>query len=317
MKNETLKQVKEIDLNNSTNTKNTFTIGSEAITLALAFTIYSLWLLLTFNHSSIPYPLLFILGGLTVCWHGSLQHETIHGHPFKKEYLNSILAFFPLGIIIPYPIYKELHRKHHQTKNITDPFEDPESFYITQSDWTKLNSLSKTIYRFNNTLLGRLLTGPFVTTFQFLKSEIKMILDGNLNHLSHWLLHGLAISILSFWVVTICGISPLSYLLFFVYPGMSLTLLRSFREHRIGVDNQEKSAIIKSNAFFQLLYLNNNFHWVHHNKPGLAWYKIPKTYFGNKNVILAANGGYYLDGYGELFNSYLLKEKDSPLYPEP
>jgi fatty acid desaturase len=61
--------------------KSRFTI--EWPTLALATFIYTAWFLLTYFWASIPYVLLFIAGGWLLAWHGSLQHEVLHGHPTR------------------------------------------------------------------------------------------------------------------------------------------------------------------------------------------------------------------------------------------
>ena len=50
-------------------------------TLALAVFIYTSWFTLTYFWASVPYVLLFIAGGWLLAWHGSLQHEVLHGDP--------------------------------------------------------------------------------------------------------------------------------------------------------------------------------------------------------------------------------------------
>ena len=49
-------------------------------TLAVAAAIYLSFAGLTWYHEALPWWVLFTAGGFVVAWHGSLQHEVIHGH---------------------------------------------------------------------------------------------------------------------------------------------------------------------------------------------------------------------------------------------
>ena len=62
-------------------------------------------------------------------FHTSLQHETIHGHPTPFHGLNELLVSLPLGAVFPFRRYRDLHLKHHNDMNLTDPYEDPESYF--------------------------------------------------------------------------------------------------------------------------------------------------------------------------------------------
>ena len=64
------------------------------------------------------------------------------------------------------------------------------------------------------------------------------------------------------WVIGVCGIPLWEYLLLFVYPGTSLTLLRSFAEHRSHPDWEGRSAILEAEYLFGILYLYNNFFFI-------------------------------------------------------
>ena len=103
--------------------------------------------------------------------------------------------------------------------------------------------------------------------------------------------------------------------MFFVWPGISLTLLRSFAEHRAAADPDHRTAVIESNGLMSLLFLNNNLHAVHHDDPRLAWYELPRAYRAARGRIAARNGGYVLQGYAELAWRFLLRPKDSPVQP--
>src|SRR3546814_3895233 len=81
---------------------------------------------------------------------------------------------------------------------------------------------------------------------------------------------------ISDWSSDVCS-SDL-YLLLFVYPGIALSLVRSFLEHQARPEVSERSVIVESGPLMSLLFLNNNLHLVHHDKPGLPWYRIPAFY---------------------------------------
>ena len=119
-----------------------------------------------------------------------------------------------------------------------------------------------------------------------------------------------------FWVMAVCHLSFVEYLIYFVYPGLSFSLIRSFIEHRPGPTNEESSVIVEAALPFQILFLNNNFHHVHHSKPWLPWYRIKDSYRRDKAEILQTNGEFKFNGYSEIASKYLFKPKDSPVHPD-
>ena len=56
--------------------------------------------------------------------------------------------------------------------------------------------------------------------------------------------------------------------------GGALTMLRSFAEHRYA-RGATRTAVVRAGWFFSLLYLNNNLHHTHHERPAVAWFKLP------------------------------------------
>jgi fatty acid desaturase len=114
------------------------------------------------------------------------------------------------------------------------------------------------------------------------------------------------------WVIGVCGIPLWEYLLLFVYPGTSLTLLRSFAEHRSHPDWEGRSAILEAEYLFGILYLYNNFHALHHNNPYVPWYKLPSLFRQEREKLLERNNNYLICGYSELFLKYLISPKEIP-----
>lgn len=284
-------------------------------TIALALVIHAAWLLLTLMTASLPWWVVAPIGAFLVAWHGSLQHETIHGHPTRSRRINAFVGSMPLSLWLPYGIYRTQHLAHHRVENLTDPIDDPESFYVTAETWAAAGPLRRAWLRLHTTLVGRLVFGPLTVVLGFLEGEARRIVRGDRRHLGAWAVHLVSVAALVAWLELVCHVSVARYVLLFVYPGMSLSLLRSYAEHRPADTAEERVAIVEAGKVASLLFLNNNLHVVHHDEPALAWYEIPARYQANRAEILAANGGYRFASYAQVIARYAFRSKDSPLHP--
>ncbi len=94
--------------------------------------------IVTWFWRDLPWWALAPLGAWIIAWQMNLQHEVIHGHPTPWRTVNEALGVWPLSLWLPYRIYRETHMRHHQDANLTDPFEDPESYYWTTAGWRDL-----------------------------------------------------------------------------------------------------------------------------------------------------------------------------------
>ena len=56
----------------------------------------------------------------------------------------------------------------------------------------------------------------------------------------------------------------MSSILVVSYPALVLTMLRSLYKHRFAVCPAHRIAINEASSLWRLLYLNNNYHVVHH-----------------------------------------------------
>ena len=276
---------------------------------------YGAWFLLTWYHASIPWWLLLFLGGYSVCLHGSLQHEFLHGHPTKNSELNKMLVWLPLGLWMPYTIYRDSHIAHHRCPRLTDPTEDPESFYLEVVNWQRLSGVVRFVLRINNTLMGRLLIGPIIAATTFWFKQIRLIVSGDRRYAGVWMWHLAGAAGVLYWVMAVCDLPLWQYVVLFAWPGLSMTLLRSYTEHRPVQNLDQRTIIIEGSWLTRLLYMNNNFHHVHHSEPGLAWYHVGARYNQRRQSVNRENGGFYFRNYFELFRKHLLKVKDSPVYP--
>ena len=112
-----------------------------------------------------------------------------------------------------------------------------------------------------------------------------------------------------------CDIPLLEYVVLIAYPGVSLTMLRSFLEHQADPDPAKRSAVVKSGKTMGLLFLNNNLHALHHEQAALPWYQLPLIYTQQSEAILRRNGGYFYSGYFDIVRRYLLSPKTHPRHP--
>ncbi|ORE90463.1 fatty acid desaturase [Aurantimonas sp. 22II-16-19i] len=284
-------------------------------TLCLAIAIYAIWGALTFWHAAIPLLLLVPAAAWTIAWHGSLQHEIIHGHPTRWRRLNRALGFVPLSLWVPFARYRTLHLSHHRDERLTDPLDDPESFYWTDADWEKLSPIARGLVEAQTCLAGRLVIGPAWSILRFLGAEIRAVSSGDRVVAKIWGRHLLGCAAVFAWLWGVCGLSPLAYLLIFVYPGTALQLVRSFAEHKAEGTVSKRTAVVEASPVLSLLFLNNNLHAAHHAHPTLPWYRLPAWYRDNRAALLGANGGLRYAGYRDVFRRFFLAPHDRPAHP--
>jgi fatty acid desaturase len=284
-------------------------------TLFLALGVYAAFGLLTWFHHDLPWWLVAILGGYIVALHGSLQHEAVHGYPFRDHWLTEATVFPSLWLWLPFEYYRQAHLAHHHDERLTCPLTDPESNYVAPSTWATMGPVHQTVRRLLTTLAGRLVLGPFYATWTVVRRLAYALWEGNVAHLKLWIEHVPAVAVVLIWVIAVCHIPLWQYLLLYVYPAMSLTLLRSYAEHRAASDVKQRTATVRTNLIMGLLYAFNNYHILHHAEPATPWYRRPARYRLRQAELDAANGGYVIDGYSELIRRYLFRGKESAVHP--
>ncbi|MDF1777250.1 MAG: fatty acid desaturase [Rhizobiaceae bacterium] len=284
-------------------------------TVALIIFCYAMWLLLVFGLSrySIVIACLALIPVITL--HSSLQHECLHGHPFRWSFLNDALASVPIGLFIPYLRFKDSHLKHHQNAQICDPFDDPESWYLEQAFWHRLPRVLKFLFDVNNTLAGRLLLGPGFVLVRTAITDGRAMLQGDRMVLRAWAIH---LSLLVPLVVIIAQWSPMGLATYLLasYGGLSLLMVRTYLEHQAEENARGRSVIIEDKSLLSLLFLNNNLHAVHHAYPAVAWHQLPSLYQRNRDRFLAMNKGYYYRNYAEILRQFAFRRKERVPFPE-
>jgi len=248
-------------------------------------------------------------------FHSSLQHETIHGHPTPWPWLNELLVSLPLAVFFPFRRYKTLHLKHHNDSNLTDPYEDPESYFWPLTKYSKMPWVLKKIFAINNTFMGRLILGPLLTIVGFSRTEIKRLIQHETGVLNAWCLHVIGLFLLYVIIAYVFQMQIWVYALCIMYPAMSLTSMRAYAEHQAAENIGYRTAIVETNVLFSLLYLNNNLHIVHHANPSAAWYILPRLYKERRKQFLASNGNTLFKGYAEITRRFAFSIKQSVEHP--
>jgi fatty acid desaturase len=284
-------------------------------TWGLVVAVYGGWAALTYWFTALPWVLALPAAAWLIAWQMSLQHEIIHGHPTKNARINTAIGFPPLSLWLPCQRYRQLHLAHHRNHLLTDPIEDPESYYATAEDWQRRGRLTRVMTRILNTSVGRILFNPAVAIPLFLIRDGKALLAGSGKLRRIWSVHALGVAAVLIWVLGVCGIPFWQYVVFFIYPGFALASVRSFAEHRSAAHPDHRTAIVENTPVFGLLFLHNNLHVVHHNHPHMPWYAIPAHYRANRPALLRQNDGLVYQGYGDVVRRYLLREHHAPVNP--
>ena len=287
----------------------------EVPTLLLIVATYSAWLTMTFEYGRWPLWIVAPVTAVLITLHGSLQHETVHGHPTRWRALNRLLAIVPLSLWLPYRRYEQCHLAHHMDERLTDPIDDPESYYWTAADWARLSPLGRTLVRGQQTLIGRMTIGPFWTVGRFLRGEWPALRRNSPGLRALWLEHLLLCIPVIVWVSVVCGIPLWKYLLTMAVPGISLTLVRSFAEHRARPPVRYRVAVVERSWILGPLYLFNNLHALHHEAPWVPWYDYPARYRRHRERLIRENGGLVYRSYFDVARRFLFRAHDAPVHP--
>ena len=287
--------------------------GIEWPTLALLALCYAAWGAAGLWLVPVSLPLAVLATAILLALHASLQHEVLHGHPFADARLNAALVFPALGLFIPYGRFRDTHLAHHRDAILTDPYDDPESNYLDPAQWARLPRWRGALLAANNTLAGRMLIGPALSLAALLRDDLAAIRGGDRRVAAAWLWHLPALAPVALWL----WLSPMPGWAYAAaaYLGLSLLKIRTFAEHQAHRQARCRSVVIEDRGPLALLFLNNNFHVVHHMHPRLPWYRLPGRYFADRGRYLRCNGGYVYRSYTALFLRHFLRAKDPVPHP--
>lgn len=288
-------------------------LGEAWPTLVMFAACYGAWALAVLILPAVSLALAIAVAGVGIALHASLQHEAIHGNPFVRPWLNDMIAFPALTLVVPYGRFRDTHLAHHRDANLTDPYDDPESHFLDPGRWQGLAGPLKAVLLFHNTLLGRMLLGPVVGTVGFLLNEVRAFRSGDSRVLQGWLWHLPAVAV----VLAFVGAAPMPLWAYLVaaYLGLALLKIRTFLEHRAHAAARARTVIVEDCGPLSWLFLNNNYHVVHHMHPQVPWHRLPALYRADRQRYLKINEGYRYRSYGDVIRRYFLTRKDPVAHP--
>jgi fatty acid desaturase len=286
-------------------------------TVALIAACYAVWFSLVAFGSGIT-PILWIaITGIVTALYWSIVHEVVHGHPTKNRLVNHALVWLPLGWVYAHGRFRDGHLEHHSTGALTDPFDDPETWYLAQREWAGTGPLARAILTFNNTLFGRMLIGPLIVFWRMVRGDGAAVLRGDAagrQVARDWLLHIPAVAALALIVGAITDVHFWQFVAA-AYLGVSLILIRTFLEHQASANEGERTVIIEDYGPLAFLFLYNNLHIVHHTRPGLAWYLLPSFYRRHRAQFIKRNNGYVYPSYWAIFRKFFFVPKEPVPHP--
>lgn len=275
----------------------------ELPTWALIVAVYSGWFAVVMFWTSlgvwIGTPLLIWF----TTWYMSLQHELIHGHPTRKPWFNQLMGTLPLAVWYPYGLYRDTHLQHHVNEHLTLPGDDPEGYYFSRNSWETLSPAMKVLVRLRNTLPGRMLLGPLLDICSTLTGAFTAVFRGDWRAVTMWLTHGILLAGLLYWMAQ-RGLSPAFFILAVSYPALSLTKVRSFFEHRAEQAPEARSTLNEAGLVWRILFLNLNYHLVHHDLPGVPWFALRQVYAADREAYIARSEGFVVKGYRQWFRDH-------------
>jgi fatty acid desaturase len=292
-----------------------FTARTEWPTWLLLIAVYAGWFAIVLGSSWLGRAwstLLLVV--LLVLWL-SVQHELLHGHPTRWIGFNKVLGYAPFAVWYPYTLYRDSHLQHHRDEDLTVPGVDPESRYLSAARWQGSSLFERSLHWLNKTVCGRFLLGAPLALLALAGEQLQRLQNGERQAWLMWLTHGL-LTLLMLWFIARYSVLPVwHYLLLISVPALSIAMIRSYYEHRPHARPEQRTVLNEAGWPWRWLFLNLNFHLVHHDLPALAWYDLPKAYFARREQWQARSGGFVVQGYGQLWRQHGFKPIDSPQHP--
>lgn len=287
---------------------------SELPTWLLMIVIYGGWFTTLAYHAELGLFASTLLLILFTTWYLSLQHELIHGHPTRWPRVNQLFGLLPLAVWYPYGLYRDSHLAHHRNQLLTVPDEDPETYYFSAEYWERLKPWQKRVIHWRNTFVGRLLLAPLLDIFSVIKDMLKAVYRGQKRAITMWAVHAVLLGLV-FYGLHRVGFSGLWYLMAVSYPALAVTKVRSFLEHRAADDPLARSAITETSLPWRLLFLNLNYHSVHHDLPGVPWYGLRQVWLRDRVLYQERNQGFVVKGYCEWWRNHRFHPVDVTVHP--
>ena len=157
---------------------------------------------------------------------------------------------------------------------------------------------------FRNTFIGRLLVGPAFAIAATAADALGKIRRGDWRDVPAWLAHVVALGVLTVWLQQICAIPAWVFIIGAGYGALSLGSIRSFHEHRAASEHAHRTVINEAAWGWRMLFLNNNYHLVHHDLPHVPWFALKGVYETSREQYIERSGGFLVEGYSEWISQY-------------
>jgi fatty acid desaturase len=281
-------------------------------TLLVVVAVYGLTVLAVVRYEVLTPWLAIPMLGVLGAWHLSMQHEVLHGHPFKNQFLNDAIGGIPVTLWIPYLAFKKDHHEHHLS-DLTNPALDNESYYVSQEQWDKAGRIRRAAWTANRTILFRMFVWTIVSTITYVLSVLKRAVRGEKGDRIAVTLHVVGVAFVVY-LVSLSSMPLWQFALGTTYGGRILNAIRPFPEHKYQSGVETRTAMIMAGPFMSLLMLNNNLHVAHHEEPGVPWYRYDNLMYRVNAVERARDAGVlYEGGYAEVFRRFSFTPVDSPV----
>ena len=110
------------------------------------------------------------------------------------------------------------------------------------------------------------------------------------------------------------GFAPAAYAAA-AYGAVSFLMLRTYLEHQAAEETEARTVIVERGGPFALLFLNNNLHAVHHERPSVPWYRLPAIFRAERRRYLGRTGDYRYPSYWDVIRRYFFTPKEPVLWP--
>ena len=282
-------------------------------TVVLILAVYGGTIATVLNHDRLGGVLTVLLLAWFGAWHLSMQHEMLHGHPFRAQWLNNAIASIPVTLWIPFLCFKRDHLEHHEA-DLTNPELDNESYYVSQETWDRAGRLRRAAYWANRTMLFRMFVWILVSTTTYVAMVVREAIAGKNSRRLALAVHTVGLVLVVWFVRNVAEMPLWQFALGTTYGGRVLNAMRPFPEHKFLVDTPDRTAMIMAGPVMSLLMLNNNLHVAHHDEPWVPWYAYGPL-VKRVNAVERARkiGLLYEGGYLEVFRRYALRPISSPL----
>jgi fatty acid desaturase len=180
--------------------------------------------------------------------------------------------------------------------------------------WQRAGAATRVLLRLRNTFAGRLLVGPAFAIAVTASEAVRKVGRGDWSDVPLWLAHGVSVAALAWWLQTVCAVPAWLFVLGVGYIALSLGSIRSFHEHRAADAVEHRTVLNEAGWFWRLLFLNNNYHLVHHDLPHVPWYALRGVYETSRQQYIERSGGFLVKGYGEWLKLHAVAPVASPVY---